>query len=104
MSLIIRIAVGTFLLLTGFKAYASVDCIRPVATVWSGYDENRIYVVYRDQYAHAGMRLVDVANDERVVSRTLSVILAGHLTGRTITFRYSQGSDGSTPSCTPTVA
>jgi len=94
---------GISLVLTSFPAIASIDCTRPIQAVWSGFDEARVYVVYRDGFANAAMTLPEVANDERFATRTLAVILSGHLTGRSVTFRYSRGSDGSAPSCTPAV-
>ena len=82
---------------------AIADCSRPIQAVWSGYDGNRIYVLYRDGFAPAGMMLTYVNNDEHVANRTLSVILAGQLGGKSVIFRYLEGEDGSPPSCTPAV-
>lgn len=85
------------------NAYGYVECTRPIATIWSGYDNYRIYVQFNDSYAPAGMTLADVGNDEKVVDRALSIILSGYLTGKNITMRYSHGANGSAPSCSPTV-
>jgi hypothetical protein len=87
---------------SSFNALA-LDCVRPIQHVWSGYDGNKIYVIYADGYQAAGMQLAYVGNDEHIVNRTLSVILSGHIAGKSVTFRYEGGADGSAPSCTPTV-
>lgn len=98
---------GTFILFLLLSVAShdvfALDCARPIARVFSGYDGNKIYVIYSDGFANAGMNLSDVDNDEQVVNRTLAIILSGHLAERTITFRYAAGQDGSAASCTPTV-
>jgi hypothetical protein len=95
-------AIGLVVLSTSMSAGAFVECPRPVAYIWAGSDANQIFITYSDGYAPAGMQLAFVGNDQSVVNRTLSMLLAGHLASKTIVFRYSEGFDGSTASCTPT--
>lgn len=94
-----------FILLSSVLSHdvLALDCVRPIARVFSGHDGNKIYVIYTDGFANAGMTLSDVDNDEQAVNRTLAVILSGYLAERTITFRYVAGQDGSAASCTPSV-
>jgi hypothetical protein len=98
-----RLSIGVIILLTGLRASASIDCVRTVYRVWSGSDPNQVFVEYTDGFASAAMALAYVNNDQSVVNRTLSIILAGTLAGRTISFRYLEGVDGSPASCSPTV-
>jgi len=85
------------------NAWAFVDCPRPVSKVWSGDVTNRIAVLHSDSFQSSLMTLEYVNNDDKVIDRVLSVILSGAMGGKTITFRYSAGTDGSPASCTPTV-
>jgi len=85
------------------NSYAYKDCDRPVKRLWSGDSPNKIYVTYTDGFADAGMKLEYVNNDEQIVSRTLSIIMAGAMGGKSIRFRYSEGTDESAATCTPTV-
>lgn len=79
----------------------ALDCLRPVKKLWSGFDNNRIYVIHGDGYSNSGMSLDSVNQDEAVVNRTLSMIMSGAVAGKTITFRYQSTQDGSPVSCTP---
>lgn len=90
-------------LLSAPEARADVDCTRPVSRVWSGNNGYQIYVMFSDGKSPAGMMLADAANDQAVINRTLSVILAGHVSGRPVTLRYTVGSDGSVATCAPAV-
>ena len=49
------------------------------------------------------MTLTSVNNNEGVANRTLAVILTAISIGKSVQLRYTQGGDGSPPSCTPTV-
>jgi len=86
------------------NAFGFADCTRPIQSVWTGYDGARIYIKYSDGFSGAAMSLDYVNNDEQVVNRTLAAILAAQLAGRTVTFRYDAGQDGSPATCTPGVA
>ncbi len=47
------------------------------------------------------MSYADPGTDQQILNRTLGVMLAGYIAGKTVTIRYSGGVDGSPPSCTP---
>ena len=81
----------------------AVDCARPIKKIFTGYSAStsKIHIEYSDGYAGALVRLQFVGNDEKAVDRILSVLMAGHLSGKVIHSRYETGVDGSAPSCTP---
>jgi hypothetical protein len=79
------------------QSFAVVECKRPISKVWSGNDANKIYVIHGDGYGGgSGMNLASADNDNNIINRTLSMILAGHMASKQVIFRYQDGS-----SCTP---
>ena len=103
MNLIKKIAVGAFLLLTSLSALGDIlDCTRPISGIFTGNSGCYIYVEYKDGFSSACMTPPDAGNDPQIINRTLGVMLAGYIAGKTVTIRYSGGVDGSPPSCTPT--
>lgn len=104
MKVLFRWFLGSFLSAVIVTAHADIiDCKRPVKRIFTGYTEttSKIHVEYSDGYAAAAMRMQFIGNDEEVVNRTLGMLLAGHMSGRTLYSRYISGLDGSEPSCTP---
>lgn len=89
---------GIFLVALAAKSYSVVECERPIEKIWTGDDPHKLYVVHGDSYAPSGMRLEDVGDNE-IINRTLSILLAAHISGKRSVFRYANGS-----SCTPTSA
>ncbi len=87
---------ATILLMFSMTAQSVVQCQRPVLKIWAGKDGNKIYVIHGDGFGNSGMKLESVDNDNEVINRALSIILAGHMADRKITFRYNAGA-----SCTP---
>jgi hypothetical protein len=100
-----KITVSVLILLVSQQALAT-QCKRPIKKIFTGYtaSTSKIHVDHGDGYAASVVRLPHVNNDEKIVDRILSVLLAAHLGGREVTFRYSQGEDGSAASCSPTVS
>ena len=87
------------------QAIEMLDCVRPMKKIFTGYTTSgsKIYIQYSDGFSVARMRMEDINNDEEIVNRVLSILMAGHVSGRTVISRYSGGEDGSAPSCTPSV-
>ena len=84
----------------------AIECTRPIKRIFTGYttSTSKIHVEHGDGYAASVVRLPYVNNDEKIVDRILSVLLAAHMGGKQITFRYLQGDNGSEASCTPSVS
>ena len=74
------------------QAFAFVDCKRPISKIWSGNDDNKIYITHDDGYGNSGMTLETANNDNAIINRTLSLILVGHTAKKDVTFRYIDGS------------
>src|SRR6266705_866074 len=104
MNVIGKIAAGTVLLLTSLSALGDIDCTRPISGIFTANNGNacNIYVEYKDGFSAACMTYADPGTDQQILNRTLGVMLAGYIAGKTVTIRYSGGVDGSPPSCTPT--
>lgn len=94
-----KVMLGVALLMATSSALA-IECIRPIERIFTGYtvSESKIHVEHGDGYAASAVRLSSVNNDEKIVDRILSVLLAAHMGGREVKFRYP----GTTASCTPT--
>jgi hypothetical protein len=103
MNVLEKVGAGAMLLLTSFSALGDIDCARPIAGVFTGNTGQActIYVAFKDGFSAACMTYADPGNDQPILNRTLGVLLAGYLAGKTVTIRYSGGVDGSQPSCTP---
>ncbi len=82
----------------------ALDCDRPIQKIFTGYTSSgsKIHVSHGDDHAASIVRLDTVNGEEKHVDRILSVLLAAHLGGRNVTFRYMKGADGSAATCTPT--
>ncbi|CCN80447.1 hypothetical protein VIBNISFn27_620001 [Vibrio nigripulchritudo SFn27] len=100
-----KILVGIALVISCQDAFARKECMRPIESIFTGYTSttSKIHVEHGDGYSPSVVRLPFVANDEKIVDRMLSVLLSAHMGGKSVTFRYLQGEDGSPASCTPTV-
>ena len=87
------------------QAASATECKRPIKKIFTGYtaSTSKIHIEHGDGHDSSVVRLSHVNNDEKIVDRILSVLLAAHLAGRDVTFRYAQGLDGSPASCQPTV-
>ena len=86
------------------SAYTYVDCGPKNATqIWTGGgpEPSQIFL-YLDTGSPAVMMPSDVGGDPSVINRALSLILYAKALGKTVTFRYIAGTDGSAPSCSAT--
>ena len=83
-----------FLFVTIFAAQANAkECTRPIERIFTGYTSttSKIHIEHGDGFAASIVRLPYVNNDEKIVDRILSVLMAAHMAGRSVKFRYAQG-------------
>lgn len=83
---------------------ATKECKRPIKRIFTGYSSStsKIHIDHGDGYKASVVQLPYVNNDDKIVDRILSTLLAAHMGGRPVIFRYLKGADGSEASCEST--
>jgi len=84
----------------------SAQCDRPIGRIFTGYtlSTSKIHIEHDDGFSASIVRLPYVNNDEKIVDRILSVLLAAKMGRKEVRFRYLKGEDDSVASCTPKVS
>lgn len=97
-----KLIVVAILMFGSFGVFA-LDCERPIGNIYVGYDDgkNQVYVKHGDGYGPSRILPEYVGDNENIMNRALSVLLAGKATGQPVMFRYSEGVQGEVASCTP---
>ena len=82
-------------------AITTVGCERSIAKIRQGnHSANLVYIEHGDGYANSGMQLTNIDDNEKIIDRTLSMLLAAHIAGKKITFSYINTGSGA-PTCKP---
>jgi hypothetical protein len=84
----------------------SAECDRPIDRIFTGYtpSTSKIHIEHGDGFSASVVRLPYINNDEKIVDRILSVLLAAKMGEKDVRFRYLKGEDNSAASCTPEVS
>jgi|GEM_PF-5235883 len=79
------------------------ECNRPIKRIFTGFTTttSKIHIEHGDGYQPSVVRLPQVNNDEKIVDRILSVVLAAHLSKTPVTFRYASTISGKPATCKP---
>ena len=91
----------TFTSLVAFSiaSQAQVNCVRPIKSIATS--ATTIDIDHGDGYQRSVMSLNWNDNDQDLMSRTLSIVLAASLAGKDVRFTYSSAHNGTGASCKP---